>query len=492
MTQRPNIIHILSDDQRADMWGGGDHPLIQTPHLDALARDGTNFMSARCTSALCTPSRASHYTGRWERAHGVNFNSPHALSELGWKHGWVGQLQQAGYWTAWVGKNHVPVGRSGYQSNYLENFFDYWYGNHNHSGFYPAELSGDAGRQYAMASQQTQPEVFAQGAMNALNQRDHNRPFCLCVTFNAPHESATGTMRMQSTDDELYRTAYRDAMHEFPIPKSYRPWKQSYAKLPLDVYNGVQLPGYDYVKIPHFLRETMTRQAQLITGIDRFIGELRLRLKKDGLTENTIIIYSSDHGVLFGEHGLGGKALLYDPALRVPLVIYDPRMVGGVSNNELVAVPDIAPTILNLCGLDSDESMQGDSLVPLMQAGSSQQVWSRKQLFIENLFDQQNYPRCEGLVSKEWKYIRYFSRKELADQQQVRLRNTGDDYHGSRLSLHEPVYEELFDRQNDPDEKENVLNTRRDDKLLMQVREECSALAAQLAGDDRPDFRVLK
>ena len=451
--KRPNLIYILTDDQRADMLGIAGHPVLQTPHIDQLAQDGVWFRQARCTSALCTPSRVSHYTGQWERRHGVNFNSPEGLSPEAWDQGFIGQLKQHGYWTAWVGKNHVPVGATRYTSGTLESRFDVWMGNHGHSSFYPKELQGDAGVHYHEAPEDTQPEIFSDRAMAALDARDPDRPFCMCVTFNAPHESATGTMQMRPGDDVLYREAYREHLQEFLLPETYRSWKSSYHKLPLMVYNGVQLPGYDYVKVPHFLRETMLRQTQLLTGIDRFVGKLRSKLHASGLAEDTIIIFSSDHGVLFGEHGLGGKALPYEPALRIPLILFDPREQGGLVSDDLVAVPDLAPTVLELCGLPPAPEMQGVSLVPIVQG---QEIKVRDTLFVENLFDEQNYPRCEGILDKDWKYLRYYSRSEDANQEGSNLKGTTDEYHTCRQEQGTPVYEELFHLAEDPHETMNV------------------------------------
>jgi len=153
---RPNVIYILGDDQRAEYLGCAGHPILQTPHLDRLAAEGTRFTHAFCTSPACTPSRASHYLGQWERRHGINFNSGSALDPRAWDNSFPMQLQQAGYFVGWVGKNHVPAGggRNGYSSGYFEQVFDYWYANHNHSGFYPKEMA-PGGSIYAGADADT-------------------------------------------------------------------------------------------------------------------------------------------------------------------------------------------------------------------------------------------------------------------------------------------------------------------------------------------------
>ena len=139
---KPNIIYILGDDHRADYTGTAGHPIIETPAFDQLAHDGVYFENAFCTSPLCMPSRACHYLGQWERKHGVNFNSKSALKENTWEKSFPMILKRDGYFTGWVGKNHIPAGETGYTSGYFESVFDYWYGNHGHSYFYVKEKPG--------------------------------------------------------------------------------------------------------------------------------------------------------------------------------------------------------------------------------------------------------------------------------------------------------------------------------------------------------------
>ncbi len=487
----PNLIYILSDDQRWDLLGCAGHPVVETPHLDKLAEEGTRFTQAFCTSPLCTPSRVGHYLGQWERKHGVNFNSNTHLSPEEWEQSFPMRLKRAGYYTGWVGKNHVPAGPSGngYDSGYFEEVFDYWYGNHGHSGFYPKEQAQWGGEAFPRGKPDTQVEVFAEGALNFLSpqesflkgegpelpRRPQGQPFCLCVTFNLPHEWGTEYMELRPEDDDLYVSRYRDRMKDLPIPKSYVPFEQrSSPKLPRDVYNGVALSCYDYVRSEVTLRERMVRQCQTVTGIDRFVGRMRSELNRLELAENTLIVYSTDHGLHQGEHGLGGKALLYEEDLRIPLIIHDPRPSAqpGQLRSETVLVPDLAPTVLDLCGLKPSDAMQGTSLVPLLQ-GHTCETW-RTSFVAENHMDIQNYPRCECLRSDEWKYIRYFRRTEDPAQAALPFKGTLDDYQqGLRSSLEgeRPVYEELYHLAEDSHELEN----RAEDPACFAVLEELRA-----------------
>ena len=479
MSDRPNVIYILGDDQRHDLLGAAGHPILRTPHLDQLAAEGTIFSNAFCTSPLCTPSRVSHYLGQWERKHGVNFNSGTAVSPEAWAQSFPMRLKDAGYYTGWVGKNHTPIGthelppsENGYESGYMEQTFDYWYGNHGHSGFYPKERE-NGGAIYRNAAADTQPEVFAEGVRNflapdpgflsscesPLPERDTDRPFCLCVTFNLPHGASTGTMQLRPEDDEIYKSLYRDRFGEFPLPATYHPWTQGYQKLPRALWDGVWIPQYDYVKGPVTLRERMVRQCQTVTGVDRFVGQLRDWLRELNLADNTIIVFSTDHGIHYGEHGIGGKVFMYEEDLRIPMIVHDPHIgheAAGQRRDELVLVEDLAPTILELCGMEPGAGMQGSSLAPILRG--ERPDW-REAFFAENLFDHQNYPRCECVRTDQWKYIRYFARSEDPAQAEMRIRGTLDAYDECRTSsLHgEPVaYEELYDLTVDPNEEHSL------------------------------------
>ena len=299
MTQPPNVIYILGDDHRADYLGSDGHGVLQTPHLDRLAAEGVRFSQAFCTSPACTPSRTCHYTGQWERKHGINFNSESSLAPKAWEQSFPMRLKEAGYFLGWVGKNHVPAGggRSGYDSGYFEHVFDYWYGNHGHSGFYPKEF-GSCGRIYKNAEADTQIEVFTEGVMDflqpdrgfrdradsAMPERPDDRPFCLCVTFNLPHDFGTGTMELRPGDDEIYKSAYRDRQHLLQPPATYMPYHVAFEnpRIPRSVYNGRYIPCYDYVRTPEVLRERQVRTCQTVAGVDRFAQPQQVSLRLVG------------------------------------------------------------------------------------------------------------------------------------------------------------------------------------------------------------------
>jgi len=245
-------------------------------------------------------------------------------------------------------------------------------------------------------------------------------------------------------------------------------------KIPRAVYNGKYIRSYDYVKTPSSLREQMVRVCQTVTGIDRMVGNLRAELKRQGLADNTIIVFSSDHGIQFGEHGLGGKVLLYDESLHVPLIVYDPRLPAerqGKRISEFALAEDVAPTVLSLAGLKPPSSMQGKSLGPLLRG---QQTQWRKDFFCENLYTGQNYPRIEAVRGKEWKYIRYFKRPQPLTPYARALT--------ASIRGEKPIYEELYCLANDPHEQRNLAGVSKHSAKLTEMRERCQQLVKEAKG----------
>jgi len=414
--QPPNVVVILADDQRAQDLGVAGHPVVQTPNIDALAGRGVYFTEAFVTTAACTPSRTSILLGQYERKHGVTFGSNSSLTEHAFARTYPMVLKKAGYFTGYVGKNHTPTGKGGYRSGLMEKEFDYWYGAHGHLKFYPKKIH----KIFKNARADTQIEILDEGMMNFLDpnekfiagarefleERPADKPFCLLVNFNVPHSAGTGSMKRLPGDPDLYRTTYRDQAARMPIPETYVATKDiETPKIPRNVYNGKFIPSYDYVRTPAALREQEIRECQTITGIDRLVGHLVAELGRQGLAENTIIVYFSDHGIQHGEYGLGGKVLLYDPSIRVPFIIVAPRLPATRRGKRVARFAlsiDIAPTLLDLCGVQAPGGIQGRSLAPLMRG---EPVDWRGDFFCENMFMGQNYPRIEAVRNQRFKLL---------------------------------------------------------------------------------------
>ncbi|MFY0598092.1 MAG: sulfatase-like hydrolase/transferase [Cyclobacteriaceae bacterium] len=511
----PNFVFILTDDQPYGYMGCTGNEVVKTPNLDQLAQEGVLFTNAHITSAICTPSRASILLSQFERKHGINFNSGTSVDLDAWSNSYPVVMRKNGYYTGWIGKNHVPVGEGGYASEVMEKSFDYWYAGHVHLSFYPKDRHDI----FQSAKSDTQAEVIAEGvddflsnkqklggAVKFLDNRPENQPFMLSVCFNLPHGAGTSTMQMREKDPEIYKSLYRDI--DIPVPSHYISKEDiRVPKIPLDIHQAEdRQKGYDYVDTPETLRERYIRQLQAMTGIDQMVGKLRKKLKEDGIAKNTVIIFSSDHGLLMGQFGLGGKALCYEYTTHVPLIIMNP--LDSKSNrkketNALVQSIDIAPTMLNLARISIPETYQGKDLTKLLV---QEQVDVREYLFTENLWSTQfGNPRCESVQNKEWKYIRYYKNenfsalkkiqtaKELGISPTAMLYKVHDpdialyrSYIDAPLSKEQPEYEELYNLSSDPDEVTNLSDMAEMKEKLNEMRKVWSLKIVEARGVGKP------
>ena len=480
--EKPNFIFILTDDHRYDLLGSSGNELVKTPHLDQLAQEGILFENAHVTSAICTPSRISILLSQFERKHSVNFNSGTSVSEEAWNESYPVVMKNNGYYTGYVGKNHAPIGDGGYQSGLMDTSFDYWYAGHGHLSFYPK----DRHEIFAAAKQNTQIEIMdegvsdffsnehkLEGAKHFLNQRPKEQPFCLSIAFNLPHGASTTTMKMLDTDPETYKSLYRDK--EIPLPADYISKKDiNTPKLPPEVLHVDDRQDiYDFVDNETDLKERIIRNMQAVTGIDMLVGNLRATLKQLNLDKNTIVIFTSDHGIFWGENGLGGKALCYEICTKVPMIIHNPMSTEntkGIVTNELVQTIDIAPTMLQYAGINIPNSYQGKPLNDMIE-GNNEPI--RDYLYTENLWSTHfGNPRCESVQSKEWKYIRYYKNENIssknvmaiAKEHNINLTKLLYGNHDPQIAVYqtyiessvngEPaVYEELFHLKTDPQEQ---------------------------------------
>ncbi|RKR14327.1 arylsulfatase A-like enzyme [Maribacter vaceletii] len=513
---RPNIIFILTDDQPYGYMGVTGNTIVKTPNLDKLTNDGVLFTNAHITSAICTPSRVSILLGQYERKHGVNFNSGTSVSNEAWKESYPMQFKNAGYYTGWIGKNHAPVGKGGYQSGLMEKSFDFWYAGHGHLTFYPKKHHPI----FKNAEFDTQVEIIDEGvtkfldvneqkfegAVQFLEKRPRDKPFMLSINFNLPHSASTRTMEQKETDDEIYKSLYRDL--DIPLPANYIAKADiKTPKLPSSIHRVEDRQvGYSFSDTPEGTKERYIRQMQAMTGIDRLVGNLRKNLKALKIEKNTIIVFTSDHGLYMGQQGLGGKALCYEITTHVPLVVYNPKLKKksrGVKNDALVQSIDIAPTMLSFAGASIPKAMQGKDISKIV---SGEKASVRNYVYTENLWSTQfGNPRCESVQNKEWKYIRYYKNntfsankkiqvaKDLGIKEKHMLYAVHDsdiaiyrDYIESSLQGEKPVYEELYNLKNDPSELHNLVSKEQHNSILEELRKEWKKQITNARGTDAP------
>ncbi len=481
-TTKPNVIFLLADDQRFDSLGMTGDPVTQTPQLDQLAKEGVFFKNAFVTSPICGPSRANLFTAQWERKNHIGFTnmSKSQVSQQAFDNSFLMQLKQAGYSTAFIGKHHTKIVDRG--NTPLKQNIDFCYYGEGHLGFYPA----DKGKTFRNLKNKSQIEglfeafeaylkpgndydYFYQNAdasiKDQLKQRDPNQPFCAWINFNLPHQASLGGMGSKPGDPEIYSTLYADQTDKFAMPEGY-PLKVT---LPANVFTYEDLMPYYRFK-GKGLVDTKLKTARAVSGIDRFVGNLRSLLAELDLDKNTIIVFFSDNGLLLGEHGLGGKTMLYEESVHVPLIVYSPFLPQagrGVQRTKLVVGQDIPATLLDMCGLPTPKTYQGESMLPLMEG---RKVEWRKDVFLENLFTDQGYARQDAVRGERFKYIRYYSKEK--DRMA---------YLPGGVAGEQPIHEELFDVQADPKEQHNLATNPEYASVLKAHRDRCKELSAELS-----------
>lgn len=429
--RRPNIVFFLIDDQRNDTLGCAGHPIIKTPVVDSLAAEGVRFTNAFVTTSICAAGRASVFTGLHERTHGFTFGTPpikekHAVTS------YPPLLRKAGYRTGFIGKFGVNAGK-----DMKSVMFDY-FRPIGRSPYFKKQPDG---------TMRHETELAGDNAIEFISTNPAGKPFCLSISFNAVH-----------AEDG-------DKKNHFPWPKAVD-----------GMYDDVDIPAPRlsdpaiFESQPEFLRKSMNRDRyfwrwdtpqkyqknirayfRMISGVDRVIGRVRRALKEHNLDRNTIIIYNGDNGYYMGDRGFAGKWSHYEQSLRVPLIIYDPRLpkkLRGKVLDQMALNIDLPATMLELAGLDVPGHYQGRSLIPLVHAKAVSD-W-RDDFFCEHLMNHKAIPKWEGVRAQRYVYARYFEQ--------------------------EPVYEFLHDLQTDPDQLKNFASDPQYAETLAKMRKRCDEL----------------
>ena len=357
--KRPNIVLLLTDDQSYRSVGYSGNAQVRTPNLDRLAAQGVVFDAAYDTTAICMASRAQVMIGMYEYKTGCNF-SHGPLSADKWTRSYPVLLREAGYHTGFVGKFGFSVKAAGGNSSYHHNedlpmdSFDAWYG-------WPGQGSYKTKDNEFMARYaKTYPHVTrACGAASQdfiRNAKKKDQPFCLSVSFKAPH----GPM----SPDPFFDDVYADTVWE----RQPNYGEKGAAHLPVQAKCGRQYLHINDFEPDRF--QGITRKYnQLVYGIDYAVGMIRTELARQGVADNTVILFLTDNGYSCGAHGMGGKVLPYEEPSRSPMIVYDPRhpVSGkGARVESVCANIDMAPTVLDLAGIPIPTNMDGKSLMPLL------------------------------------------------------------------------------------------------------------------------------
>ncbi len=477
--KKPNIIFLLTDDQRDNTFSAMGHPFIKTPNTDKLIKNGVRFSNTYIAEPVCSPSRVSLFTGMHERMHGVGFSSSYQLTEEQWSNSYPALLSQNGYFTGFIGKFGVEYYT--FKGKAAEKF-DYWWGHDGWTKFFPKDHNSISTKPYHVAENTIITPIMGEAIEDFLDKRSEEKPFCLSVSINVPHGSQTTSMfdgyenwhsmsqqaneNPQLKGHPIYDKLYRDIDIQIPDETATDPYKW----IPKHIMDHSK--GRDKTYVYNYDEETCKEQHiryyQTITGLDKIIGEMMTSIEERGLADNTVIVFASDHGLLMGEYGIGGKGLLYDLASKIPCFIYDPRLPEkhrGKTIDKLVSSLDLTTTILDYAGVEAPANMQGASLIPLTKGQS--QNW-RKELFLESLFTLRDNPFCEGIREGDWKYIRMLNGVNKYKENDI-------DFLGKKAD-----FEQLFNLKDDPGEKNNLIDKYEGSELLERLRKKCSTQSVEL------------
>ena len=448
--RRPNVLLIVVDDMRFDEYGAGGHPYLATPNIDRIAREGVRFRSMFHATPLCSPNRASILTGEYSSRHGIYSNVSraqlsHRLRTV------TGHLRNAGYQTAHVGKWHMgddPRPRPGY---------DYWVSFPAQGKILNPELWEDGGL-HTVEGYVT--DILTARAARFLETRDRSRPFFLYLGHKAIHPDAV--QRNDGSVDTGAGMAYMAA------PRHAGCYAQAMFRRAPSALGAIHARPKSRM-VEHFLRlqaepavqrefasiidpgtseDTIRARAEMMLAVDEGLGVLLETLARSGDLDETVVIFTSDNGFFFGEHGLSiERRLPYEEVIRMPVLLRYPRLAtAGGSAAELGSSIDIAPTIVDLAGRPVPPHMQGRSLKSAL--GGARDGSNRAGVLIEHYSHDLPMPwmldadyKC--IRTRRHKYIHWTQYPELAELYDL----DADPYETVNLCEREPALAAAMRRQ---------------------------------------------
>jgi len=459
---RPNIIFIMSDDHAAHAMSCYGSRINETPNLDRIANEGMLFSNCFCTNSICGPSRASILTGTYNHINGMTTLS---TKMDGRQLTFPKLLQKQGYQTAVIGKWHL-----GHGGVHDPTGFDHWTVLPGQGLYHNPEMI-DAGGRKVIKGYVT--DLITDMCLDWLGQRDKGRPFCLLYHHKAPHRSWE--------PDEKHAQMYEDI--DIPEPETFnddysnRAAAAAEARMRVDrdfndrdlkqpVPPGLSPEAEKSWKYQRYIKDYL----RCVASVDDNVGRLLDYLDEEGLTENTVVIYTSDQGFFLGDHGWYDKRFMYEESLRMPFVIrYPKEIVAGTVNDNMILNVDFPLTFLDYAGIDPPEEMQGTSFRPLLN-GDTPEGWQ---------------------TSMYYRYWMHLAHHNVYSHYGVRtLRHKLIYYYADALGQEgaiddpRPPEWELFDLEEDPCELNNVYHDPAYADTVTELKAELDRLQQQVG--DKP------
>ena len=397
----PNIVFILIDDLRWDDLGIAGHPFVKTPNIDRIGREGALFRNAFITAPLCSPSRASFLTGQYPHTHGITDNVDRSATS----HKLITfplLLKQSGYTTAFIGKWHMGNDDSQRPG------FDRWVSFKGQGSYLDPEINED-GKELKANGYIT--DLLSGYAVEFIKRR-HDKPYLVYLAHKAIHPEVMqhddGSVNLAEAERFIPAERHRSLFTGEKIPRRASAMRPPTGKPALERKIG---------DLPPLGANTATRDESVLgrlrslIAVEEGVAEVLKALKETNQLDNTVIVFASDNGYFYGEHGLSvERRLAYEESIRMPLLIRYPKAIkAGTVRDEFALNIDLAPTLLELAGVSGPTRMEGRSLVPLLKGAKTE--W-RKSFLIEYYSDKV-FPRIrqmgyKAIRNERWKYIHYF------------------------------------------------------------------------------------
>lgn len=434
-----NILVVLTDDHRYDALGFMKaQDFGETPTLDRLAREGVHFRNAFVTTALCSPSRASIFTGLYAHQHRVVDNNQPIPPGLTY---YPEYLQRAGYETAFIGKWHMGV-----ETDMPQPGFDHWVSFKGQGSYFPTPdgLNVD-GRKVPQKGYLT--DELTEYALEWLGKRDGKRPWMMHLAHKAVHAEFIPAPRH----------AGRYAKEKFRYPttmKAGAPGRPMWVENQRNSWHGVDYPYHSKLDVGEYYK----RYMETLLAVDEGLARIMDLLAQRGELDDTLILYMGDNGFMFGEHGLIDKRTAYEESMRIPMIARCPSLFGPRLIDRIVANIDIAPTMLAVAGLIPPKGMAGADMLPLIRG---QRADWRSELLYEYYWER-NFPQTptvHSLRGDRYKFIHFHGIWDL---------------------------DELYDLSVDPHESDNLLARPGHEALAEQLSERLFALLEETNGMQIP------
>lgn len=468
---RPNILFIMADDHSSTAigcYGLRLAKLARTPHIDSIAAEGIRLENCFCTNSICAPSRAAILTGQYSHRNGV-YSLHHALDPK--RQNVAKLLRRAGYQTALVGKWHLKKEPSG---------FDYW----NilpGQGLYHDPVLREKGSAKGRVHAGFSTDVITELSLAWLRRRDKSKPFCLMTHFKSCHSPWHFAKRHRKLFEGVEipepPSLFEDLSHRSPGSRGLgytietKAAQMERADWPTGQLDTSGMSPRERRRATY--QKLAKDYLRCVAGIDENVGRLLAYLRKAGLLDDTLVIYTSDQGYFLGEHDYIDKRWIYEESIRMPFLARYPREIAaGTTSDALVANVDFAPTLLDYAGLDVPKSMQGRSSRSIL-AGLEPKDWRRSLYY--HFWQQSGVPAHYGLRTKKHKLI-FFHGLPLPGM--IQPGKARGDVKTT------PAGWELYDLAKDPQELRNVYGEPAHAALARELREELQRRKRELGDDD--------